>query len=99
MARPRRFPEGTTASARVAASVAALVEAGGARRTFRLSPEANTALETLLKQPGAPASATALVERLLLTAAAKHARQTSKRNVEAQADRKLNRLLKQYDAD
>lgn len=76
MVRPRVHPEGTTASERVAASTSALVEAGGARKTFRLSPEANAALNFLLRQKSAPPTATALIEQLLIAAAlqAKRAR-------------------------
>jgi hypothetical protein len=44
MARPRKHPIGTTASERVAISTANLKSAGGARKTFRLSPEAHHAL-------------------------------------------------------
>lgn len=69
MARPRKYPLGTTASDRVVVGNRALEEAGGARKTFRLSPAANAALTRLLSLPGAPASATELVEGLLLKAA------------------------------
>jgi len=68
MGRPRKFPEEATASDRVAASTAALVAAGGARKTFRLSPEARAALLQLMQEKDAPATETALIERLLLTA-------------------------------
>jgi hypothetical protein len=47
MPRQRIFPVGTTASVRVEASLKALVERGGARKTFRLKPEANKALQQL----------------------------------------------------
>jgi hypothetical protein len=47
MPRQRIFPIGTTASERVEASLKALVERGGARKTFRLKPEANKALQQL----------------------------------------------------
>lgn len=66
MARPRVHKEGTTAAQRVAASTAALVEAGGARKTFRLSPSANEALKLLMQLPNAPDTETALIERILL---------------------------------
>ena len=69
MSRPRKFPDGATASDRVAASTAALVAAGGARKTFRLSPEAHAALQQLMRAKDAPSTETALVERLLLNAA------------------------------
>jgi hypothetical protein len=68
MGRPRIYPEGTTASDRVAASTAALVAGGGARKTFRLSPDANRAMQILMSQSDAPATETALIERLLLDA-------------------------------
>lgn len=68
MGRPRKFPEEATASDRVAASTAALVAAGGARKTFRLSPEAHRALLRLMQEKDAPPTETALIERLLLAA-------------------------------
>jgi hypothetical protein len=68
MGRPRKFPEGATASDRVAASTAALVAAGGARKTFRLSPEAHAAMRRLMDERDAPVTETALIERLLLQA-------------------------------
>ncbi|MFZ4536213.1 hypothetical protein [Propionivibrio sp.] len=64
MARPRIHPEGTTASQRVAASTAALTAAGGARKTFRLSPEANKALLVLIKSSAI--TETELIEKLLI---------------------------------
>lgn len=67
MPRPRIYPEGTTASDRAAASVAALVERGGARICFRLSPEAHAALQQLVDATGAPTKQ-AMIERLLLDA-------------------------------
>jgi hypothetical protein len=66
MPRPRKFPTGTTATERVSVSVAALKAAGGARKTWRLSPEANRALQLIMRVAGAPATETALIERLLL---------------------------------
>jgi hypothetical protein len=66
MGRPRIHPVGTTATDRVAASTVALVAAGGARKTFRLSPEAHNAMLILMSVPDAPASETALIERLLI---------------------------------
>jgi hypothetical protein len=44
MSRERIHPEGTDATYRVQASLKALVQQGGARKTFRLKPEANQAL-------------------------------------------------------
>lgn len=73
MGRPRIYPEGTTATHRVAVSTGKLVEAGGARKTFRLKPKAHTALKLLMSRPGAPATETQLIERLLLEKAAEHA--------------------------
>lgn len=70
MVRPRVHPEGTTPTQRVAASTARLVEAGGARKTFRLSPKAHAALLFLMKRLK-PDSETALVEQLLTEAARK----------------------------
>jgi hypothetical protein len=69
MGRPRKFPDGSTASDRVAASTAALVAAGGARKTFRLSPHAHAALQSLMNRQSAPKNETALIEQLLLKAA------------------------------
>jgi len=66
MGRPRIYPEGTPAVDRVAAGDAALVEAGGARKQFRLSPAANAALHFLMSLPDAPRTETGLIERLLL---------------------------------
>lgn len=66
MARPRIHEEGTTASQRVAVSTAALVAAGGARKTFRLAKESHEALQMLMRLPDAPRTETALIERLLL---------------------------------
>lgn len=68
MPRPRKFPIGTTATQRVNASLAALKAAGGARKTFRLSPDANRALQLLMKATDAPATETELIERLLALA-------------------------------
>jgi hypothetical protein len=64
--RPRKHPEGMTASQRVAASTASLKAAGGARKTFRLSPEANESLRVLMSLPDAPESETEMIERLLV---------------------------------
>lgn len=66
MPRPRKYPEGTTATERVAASTAVLVAAGGARKTYRLSPQAHEALKMLMRLPDAPGTETALIEMLLL---------------------------------
>ncbi len=65
MGRPRIYPEGTSATQRVNASVAALKARGGARKTFRLSPEAVQALGEIQARTG-EATETAVVERLLL---------------------------------
>lgn len=67
MPRPRIHPEGTTPTERVAASIAALRDAGGARKCFRLSPAANEALRRLVKAMGLPTE-TAVIEELLLAA-------------------------------
>jgi hypothetical protein len=66
MGRPRIYPEGTTATHRVAVSTENLVRAGGARKTFRLKAEAHDALRFLMEQPGAPKTETELIESLLL---------------------------------
>lgn len=68
MARTRIHKKGTTATQRVAISTAALIEAGGARKTFRLSPAANGALKLLMRLPDAPKTETALIERILCSA-------------------------------
>lgn len=65
MGRPRKHPVGATATDRVNASVAALKARGGARKTWRLSPEAARALQVVLELSRAPTE-TALIERLLL---------------------------------
>ncbi|HEX5514321.1 MAG TPA: hypothetical protein VFY81_07990 [Gammaproteobacteria bacterium] len=65
MGRPRKHPLGTTATERVNASVAALKARGGARKTWRLSPEAAQALRVLLERSGG-STETAIIERLLL---------------------------------
>lgn len=49
MARERIHPEGTDATYRVQESLKALVQQGGARKTFRLKPDANKALQQLVK--------------------------------------------------
>lgn len=66
MGRRRIHPVGTTASERVALSTAALKDAGGARKTFRLKPRAHEALQAVMAQPGAPGTETELIESLLL---------------------------------
>jgi len=53
---------------RVAASTAALKAAGGARKTFRLSPDAKNALDALVSR-SPHATETEIIERLLLAAA------------------------------
>jgi hypothetical protein len=55
-----------TTAQRQAASKAALVAAGGARKTFRLSSAAMDAMRFLMAAPGARKKQTALIERLLL---------------------------------
>ena len=49
MPRERIHPEGTDATYRVQESLKALVQQGGARKTFRLKPEANRALQQLTR--------------------------------------------------
>lgn len=49
MARERIHPEGTDATYRVQESLKVLVQQGGARKTFRLKPDANKALQQLVK--------------------------------------------------
>ena len=53
MPRERIHPEGTDATYRVQESLKALVQQGGARKTFRLKPDANKALAQLVKLLGA----------------------------------------------
>lgn len=72
--RPRIHPVGTTASDRVALSTADLLLAGGARKTFRFSPKANSSLKDLMALPDAPKTETALIEELLVKAGRKAAR-------------------------
>lgn len=67
MARPRKHPIGTTASERVAISTANLKSAGGARKTFRLSPEAHHALQLLARQNDLYETETAVIEKLLIS--------------------------------
>ena len=52
MSRERIHPEGTDATYRVQESLKALVQLGGARKTFRLKPDANKALQQLVKMLG-----------------------------------------------
>ncbi len=66
MSRQRVFPIGTTATERVEASLKALVERGGARKTFRLKPEANAALKQLQRMLDAKTE-TEAVELAILT--------------------------------
>ena len=49
MSRERIHPEGTDATYRVQESLKALVQLGGARKTFRLKPDANKALQQVVK--------------------------------------------------
>ena len=53
MPRERIHPEGPDATYRVQESLKALVQQGGARKTFRLKPDANKALFQLVKLLGA----------------------------------------------
>jgi hypothetical protein len=69
MGRKRIHPEGTTATDRAELSLKELVKEGGARRTFRLSKEANAALKALAKNLQSD-SDTAALEYALLVAAA-----------------------------
>jgi hypothetical protein len=54
MPRERIHPEGADATYRVQASLKQLVDQGGARKTFRLKPEANKALKQLARLLDAP---------------------------------------------
>jgi hypothetical protein len=49
MPRERIHPQGADATYRVQASLKQLVDQGGARKTFRLKPEANKALKQLAR--------------------------------------------------
>ena len=53
MPRERIHPEGTDATYRVQVSRKALGQQGGARKTFRLKPDANKALAQLVRLLGA----------------------------------------------
>lgn len=66
--RPRVYPIDETATERVNRSVANLLLRGGARRTFRLSPEANAALLALRSATG-KTNDTAVIEDVLIKAA------------------------------
>lgn len=65
MPRARKYPRGTTAAERVNASVRALKRRGGARKTWRLSPDAHRALKLIVRLTRVDTE-TAVVERLLL---------------------------------
>lgn len=65
MPRRRKFKPGTTATERVNASVRALKQRGGARKTWRLSPAAHEALKFIQRITHAPTE-TAVIERVLL---------------------------------
>jgi hypothetical protein len=69
MGRKRIHPEGTTATDRAELSLKELVKEGGARRTFRLSKEANAALKTLARSLQSDSDTAALEYALLLVAA------------------------------
>lgn len=71
--RPRKHPEGTTATERDRISIAALQQAGGARKTFRLGPAAMQALQAL-KRSRRKATETEIVEAALIAAADQLAR-------------------------
>ncbi len=82
MSRERIHPEGTDATYRVQESLKVLVQLGGARKTFRLKPNANKALQQLVKMLGTSteteAVETAIValrDRLRADAVAKKQRQ------------------------
>lgn len=84
MPRERIHPEGTDATYRVQESLKALVQQGGARKTFRLKPDANKALTQLVKLLGAStetqaveAAITAMRDSLQADAVAKKQRQRS----------------------
>jgi hypothetical protein len=84
MPRERIHPEGTDATYRVQESLKALVQQGGARKTFRLKPDANKALTQLVKLLGAStetqaveAAITAMRDSLQAGAVAKKQRQRS----------------------
>jgi hypothetical protein len=68
--RPRIYAEGETATDRVNRSVRNLIDSGGARRTFRLSPEANAALKLLRVKTG-KANDTAVIDDMLIKMAKK----------------------------
>ncbi len=65
MPRERIHPEGTDATYRVQESLKALVQQGGARKTFRLKPDANRALQQLQKLLDA-STETEAVERAII---------------------------------
>jgi hypothetical protein len=69
MGRKRIHPEGTTATDRADLSLKELVREGGARRTFRLSKEANAALKSLSKSLQSDSDTAALEYALLMAAA------------------------------
>ena len=84
MPRERIHPEGTDATYRVQESLKALVQQGGARKTFRLKPDANKALAQLVKLLGAStetqaveAAITAMRDSLQAEVVAKKQRQRS----------------------
>lgn len=74
MSRPRKHPDGTTASQRVALSTAELIRVGGARKTFRLSPQASAALVFLVESSKDSITETAVVEAALLAEATRRKR-------------------------
>ena len=65
--RPRVYPVNETATERVNRSVKQLLEKGGARRTFRLSPEANVALNEIRKLLGKNDDTAVINESLIRT--------------------------------
>jgi hypothetical protein len=68
--RPRIYEPGETATERVNRSLRNLVHSGGARRTFRLSPEANEALKLLRIDTG-KTNDTAVIDEMLIKMAKK----------------------------
>jgi predicted nucleotidyltransferase len=91
MGRPRIHIDGTTAAQRVAVSTAALLNAGGARKTYRLSPMANAALKNLMQLPDAEETETALIEKLLVT---ENNRAATNRKIKMQLDLRISNAIK-----
>lgn len=68
MGRPRKFPEGATASTRMSASNKALQDAGGMRKTVRLSKGSVDAI-TALKERWNVKTDLEVIERALMESA------------------------------